>query len=277
MRSWLCLFLLLPVLGMGQSRIQGWVFDLDKKEPIPFVNIGIQGENLGTVSLKDGTYLLEGLIEDKELTFSMVGYESRTISITEVPDTVYLRSSNVVLEEVVVRNRKPKKAFLGNKTSSKIIYGGYEEDFLGAEAGVVMKIKGSPTWVNTFHFFISENDYDSLRFRVNVYEMDGEKVGKRILNQNVIIEGAELGWNNVNLEPYNVVARKDFLITLEWLTDFPCTRKFEKDDEGNNVEACNLMFSATLWKRHIYYRAASQGDFLKFTGGSLGFVAGVEY
>ena len=255
----------------------GYVFDAESKKPLAFVNIGIPGKNLGTVSLRDGSFGLNTNLHSEEiLRFSMVGYQPIDFRINQLPDTVYLVRSTTQLQEVLVRTKKLKKGFLGNRTSSKIIYGGYKKDFPGAEAGVLMKVKRTPTWVNNFHFFISYNDYDSIRFRVNIYEMDGEEVVKKILHKNLLINEVKIGWNSVNLEPYNVVARNDFLVTLEWLTDFPC-RKTEKNELGEKVPACRLMFSATLFKGEIYYRDVSQGELLKFTGGSFGFLVGVEY
>jgi CarboxypepD_reg-like domain len=255
----------------------GLILDQNTRQPLAFVNIGIPGKNIGTVSLINGYYSIDfqGYINDT-IRFSMVGYEAREISIKHLPDTIFLKPDNTLLEEVLVRSKKLRKGFLGNKTSSKLIYGGYRQDYLGAELGTLMKIRRAPTFINSFHFFISFNDYDSLRFRVNIYEMDGKKVGKRILHRNVIIEEAVDGWNHVNLEPYNVVARRNFLVSLEWLTDFPC-QNIEIDSDGKEVQSCQLMFSAGFFNADLYYRTVSQGEFKKFGTAGVGFNVGVEY
>ncbi len=260
----------------SQITVRGTVYDSTSEQPLPFVNIGVRGQNLGTVSLQDGKFVLAGLNKGQKLLFSMVGYKSSEIDIESLQEKIFLAASNTRLQEVVVKSSKLKKGFLGNRTSSKLINGGFSVDFLGAEAGVPIRAKKAETFINTFHFFIARNDYDSLRFRINIYELRGNEVGKRILNHNVIIKNASEGWNNVNLEPYDVVAEGDFMISLEWLTDFPCN-KSRKDEHGEIVDDCYLRFSATLFKKHIFYRAVSQGDFRLFTGGSLGFLVGVEH
>ncbi len=267
---------LLSVEASSQITVKGTVYDSASRQPLPFVNIGVRGQNLGTVSLQDGKFELTGLSKGQKLLFSMVGYKSTEIDIQSLQEEIFLAASNTRLQEVVVKSSKLKKGFLGNRTSSKLINGGFSVDFLGAEAGVPIRAKKTETFINTFHFFIARNDYDSLRFRVNIYELRNNEVGKRILNHNVIIENASEGWNNVNLEPYDVKAEGDFMVSLEWLTDFPCN-KSRKDENGEIVDDCYLRFSATLFKKHIFYRAVSQGEFRLFTGGSLGFLVGVEH
>ncbi len=259
------------------AQIKGQVVDSLTGEKLAFVNIGIIGKNVGTVSLRDGSYVIDKQINKEEnITFSMLGYADATYPVGLLPEVVKMKPENRVLQEVIIRDHELKSGRLGNRTDSKRIYGGYKVDFLGAEIGVIMKIKRSPTYINKFHFHIISSDYDSLRFRVNIYEMDSkQKVGKKILLENIVLEDVQEGWTQVDLEKYNVAARKDFLVSLEWLTDFPCSKT--KKVDGKEVEDCQLQFSAGFFNADIYYKKASQGEFYRYGLAGFGYYVDVEY
>ena len=78
----LCSFLVCfwLILSLPAQTIQSRVLDLNTREPIPFVNIGILGKNHGTVSDDAGKFSLEvpkaGWSSSDTLRFSAIGYQS---------------------------------------------------------------------------------------------------------------------------------------------------------------------------------------------------------
>ena len=61
------------------AQIKGVVKDSISGEPIPYVNIWVENETIGTTSELDGSFSLD-LKEEKILVFSALGFETKKIS-----------------------------------------------------------------------------------------------------------------------------------------------------------------------------------------------------
>ena len=84
-----------------QITVTGMVTDAQTGDPLPGVNIVIQGTTQGTTTDVDGSYSI-GAPPDATLVFSFVGYQSSTINVqnrTEI--NVTLEQAVTELEEVV--------------------------------------------------------------------------------------------------------------------------------------------------------------------------------
>ena len=86
-----------------EKEITGTVTDAETEEPLPGVNIVVQGTTTGTTSSIDGTYALTVPGPDAVLVFSFVGYEpaEETVGERDVIDVV-LGEDAVLLEDIVV-------------------------------------------------------------------------------------------------------------------------------------------------------------------------------
>jgi len=116
------LLLVFFVLGINNinallfgQQISGTVFEIENKTPVEFVNISIVGKSAGTVSDKNGNYILQINPEyhNDTLSFSCVGYLSYNVKVS---DFMKLNSGNVGLEkrtynlkEVVVHSEKKEQ------------------------------------------------------------------------------------------------------------------------------------------------------------------------
>ena len=63
----------LVVSQFALSQIKGVVKDSLSGEPIPYVNIWVENETIGTISEKDGSFVL-ATSSDKNIVFSILGY-----------------------------------------------------------------------------------------------------------------------------------------------------------------------------------------------------------
>ncbi len=109
------LFLNLSKLSNAQveeikSCISGKVIDLETQQPLPFVNIWLEGTTIGTTSDENGDYTIDDVVIGRyTLIASMVGYEQAAFTdITVVPKrtasiNISLKQSYTQLEEIVVR------------------------------------------------------------------------------------------------------------------------------------------------------------------------------
>jgi TonB-linked SusC/RagA family outer membrane protein len=97
--------LLVVIYGTAgaQHIVQGTVTSKDDGQPIPGVNVLIQGTTSGTATDFDGKYSLQLGDNQNTLVFSFVGYTTQTITVgTQSVIDVQLASDTETLEEVVV-------------------------------------------------------------------------------------------------------------------------------------------------------------------------------
>ena len=89
------------------SQIRGVVKDSISGEPIPFVNIWVENETVGTTSEADGTFFLEAS-KQKNIVISVLGYERKTLKGSEI-SVVQLKPMTYDLREIVILNKKQSK------------------------------------------------------------------------------------------------------------------------------------------------------------------------
>jgi hypothetical protein len=260
----------------AQTLVKGKVVDQQTKEPLPFVNVGVLNKNIGTVSDENGLFQLvipEKTKTSDTLKCSYIGFESYLISVGNLLErnnnhsiqVFELSSKTFELKQVVVKPEgKLKTKILGNKTTTTLTSAGFSSNELGSELGIYIKIKKSPTYLRDFNFSIANNKYDTLVFRVNIYQFRKGKPQESLLTENIIVTTTiKTGVVSVDLKPYQLVANDDILISLEWIKDLG-------DTSG-------LYFSAGLFNGGTYIRKASQGDWKKVDTIGLGLNVTVEH
>lgn len=150
----LFLFLLLPFGALAQSTLSGVVLDQKLNEPLPGVNVTVQGANNGTTTDFDGKFQLAGLKNGDKIVFSFIGYENQTVSFSgQKTVSISLVESANQLQEVVVQvgyGTVKKKDVTGSVTtiSTKDFNKGSNvtaENLLnGRVAGLTVNTSGAP-------------------------------------------------------------------------------------------------------------------------------------
>ncbi len=88
------------------TRIRGEVFDLETNEPLPFVNVSLQGTNIGTTTGFNGEFFIETRNTATTLVVSYMGYlpYSQKIKPGAYQSLViYLNPESIELNEIVVK------------------------------------------------------------------------------------------------------------------------------------------------------------------------------
>lgn len=249
----------MPILIKAQT-YTATVINAQTKQALPFVNIGIIEKNIGTVSDNNGKFTLtiNDDINTDSLRFSMIGYEPETINVTEFKKNAETNNAFFALSEkiitlntVSVAATALKSKTLGNKGLKGVGVGFLSND-LGSEVGVVIPIKKIPTIIKALSFTILSNKYDTLFFRINVYQIKNGLPANNLLPQNVFtkIINEKEGTFEIDLSPYNLEVDGDILISLEWLSNF----------FNNSKEANKLSFSGTMLGAKCMYRKTSMGS-----------------
>ncbi|WP_291128312.1 SusC/RagA family TonB-linked outer membrane protein [Flavobacterium sp. UBA7682] len=100
----LFLFLLLPFGALAQSSLSGVVLDSKSNQPLPGVNVIVQGANSSTTTDFDGKFQLGGLKNGDKVVFSFIGYDSKTVTFSgQNTVNISLEESANQLQEVVVQ------------------------------------------------------------------------------------------------------------------------------------------------------------------------------
>ena len=100
--NYIIVLLLISVSTWAQ--ISGVVKDSITKQPIPYVNISVENENKGTTSEENGTFSIHVSEKSKNLIFSALGFERKTVQISEVSE-VNLKPMAYELDEIVISKR----------------------------------------------------------------------------------------------------------------------------------------------------------------------------
>lgn len=103
LRALLSLAALLPCCLAAQVAVTGRTVDARTFEPLPFVNITVDGTRTGTVSDIDGRFTIAAAALPVTLRFTYVGYDATTLSVTDAaPVTVRLSERSELLREAVI-------------------------------------------------------------------------------------------------------------------------------------------------------------------------------
>ncbi|WP_264566442.1 SusC/RagA family TonB-linked outer membrane protein [Flavobacterium sp. N3904] len=103
-RKLLFLVLLLPFCAMAQNKVEGTVVDNVSGQPIPGVNVKIEGSSTGASTGFDGKFQLSNVKPTDVLSISYMGYATRTIAVgSQTSLTIKLQEDSNQLKEVVVQ------------------------------------------------------------------------------------------------------------------------------------------------------------------------------
>ena len=222
------LFLVFPMLMWAQYTYKGKVVDVKTNRPIDYVNIGIIGKSLGTVSSDDGSFELQftqtDLSSTDSILFSRIGYESLKLATADFVeqikknDTLRLRESTTELNEVVVVDKLLRRNNMGYHSLSKETYAYWKNLSGGGEHASRITLKGKPQKLQTLSFNIAKNLADSIRIRVNVYDIKNGLPGRNLVKRNIYHTiKSKSGIELIHLSPFQILVEDDFVVSLEFL------------------------------------------------------------
>ncbi len=93
---------MIPTLLVAQTSVSGTVTEKSTGDPLPSINVKVQGTTLGTTTDFDGNYSLKNIPNGSVLEFSSIGYLSQSIKVTNTTMDVILDANSESLDEVIV-------------------------------------------------------------------------------------------------------------------------------------------------------------------------------
>ena len=101
------------------AQIKGVIKDSLTGKPVPYVNIWVENENIGSTSEENGTFFINTSAKGKRLIFSTLGYEKKYIKASETLE-VNLKLTAYSLNEVVISKSIGTKSIEIGKTNNEI-------------------------------------------------------------------------------------------------------------------------------------------------------------
>lgn len=264
MKQYITIFLLLiSISSFAQNQLHAVVLDAETLEPLPYVNVGIVGRALGTVT--DGSGNVKLTIPDKydndSLRVSMIGYEAVTWLVADIknrkqPLEIRLPPAGYEIKAVEVNSTKLKRKVLGSTSTSLTMAVGFGTSALGNEVCVKINVKKKPVLLSKFNFHIASSTCDTIIFRINIYDLKDGLPNQNLLHENVIVNTTQTsGPLSVDISPYRLWLEEDFAIGVEYIV--PCKDK--------------AVFFSGAFLGSIYSRTTSQANWETIKGFDLGF------
>ena len=258
--------------GLAQP-IAGRVTDARTEQALPFVNIGVVGKALGTVSNEQGQYGLafQESLADDTVRVSYLGYRPRLLTLRQLrtQPNLALSPAAVALAEVRVKGKSQFRRVhtLGNTGNSETSTNTLSNNDLGGQIGTVIKLSRRPARLHNATFNIARTSQGVVTFRVNIYRLDvhGRPTDTKLLARNIIVTApAVRGSITVDLNPDQLVLDEDFFLAIEML---------KWDNASPRAE---YTFSAAIGyaNNEIYWRRTSQAPWERASVGAL--LAGMQ-
>ena len=256
------------------------MIDIESGQPIPFGNIGIIGENIGTVSDVAGFFKLElnSKFDKDTLCISCIGYENSKYLISNFKDNIEnddrvkieLSPKTYQLDEVIIQPINTKIYTLGNFCESNSPYGNaFYSKKLGTEVGIIIKLPRNKKKANlkNFRFYVGEFTFDKFPVRLNIYTLKNGQPNENIITEPIFLEITSAGEYLIDLEKYYIITNGDFFISLEY---------FRVPDNTKGELIFCAVHNRKMNKGNGYYRLTSQGNWIPEIGDNVGFSVQLE-
>ena len=249
--------------------LNGKVLDKETNLPLAYVSIGVLNKSQGTVSDTLGHFAFSITNENLSdtLQFSIVGYVSLriavkdflsnadkstklTVNVTQLADVTVTSSSPRNNTEIIGRQGSGKltQISIHNKTSA--------DETIGSEMGMLYKTNKQNAILKDFNFYISANNFNYIKFRVNIYSLKNGMPDSLMCNKQIFAtaDNFKTGWAKIELEKYNIKVANEFVVTVQWI---------ESRMEHKEKPITIVPFAATPFSKSCFVRIASQDKWIR--------------
>lgn len=217
---------LIPCIAFSQE-LKGKVISSETGDAVAWANVLLKGRNNGTVTDASGNFKLQISETDlnDSLEFYMIGYETRSLPVSQLDEgkinNVYLKPVVYNLHEVTVPYTRPKETIIGTEVISNDLRSGFGYNELGSELGVRIRLR-KPVRLEDINLDIGVCTYDSVTYRLNIYQADNQSDYRNILTTPVYLT---FSGNNIeeaitlNLRKHSIVVSGNIIVALELYRD----------------------------------------------------------
>lgn len=234
------------------AQINGIVKDSLTGKPIPYVNIWVENENIGTTSSEDGTFNINATA-DKVLVFSAVGFKSLKTKV-EAGQNVVLQIAVQQLKEVLIRKRTEKEKIEINEFNNKEITSYH---FANNKPTIIAKFIQNTSVIEKHPFlkkitFLSNCQTPTAKIKIRFYDVASDgKPGEDYISDNVIVS-VKKGKKSVTLDlsDKNIsIPKEGLFLAFEWMIIDENKYTFNYTLDSENKKHIGALFDP---KKKIY-------------------------
>lgn len=228
------LFFLLAAYSFQAQVISGTVISKNENQPVPYVKLGIEKENVGTVSDEKGNFSIDlsGLDSSRKLRIEVPGYEpyAQTVQNFRKQDRqqIFLKEKVKEIKEVSIKLKKFVDKNWGVNTKTKsVLYSVNpkfkKEDFLGETALEFNASKRSK--IKNINLNIASYTSDKpVLMRYSIYSEKNGFPGENILDEEITVELTQDmikdGTYTLDVNEHNIWVQGKFFVGIQFLKEF---------------------------------------------------------
>jgi hypothetical protein len=247
--------------------VKGKIIDQENNQPLAYVSVGILNKSQGTLTDTLGNFNFhisqENLADTMQI--SLIGHFSKRMSVKNFieskDNTISLAMKITELKELVISNNKSYIETIGRQGSGKLIQVSIHnkksvEETIGSEMGMRYKTKRTNGFLKDFNFYLSANNFNYIKYRINIYSVKDNMPDTLICNKQIFmtVDNFKTGWTKVDLSTYNLNVNQDFIVTVQWIES-------RMDKKENPITMIPVAMS--LFSKDCYARIASQDKWKK--------------
>jgi hypothetical protein len=173
-----------------------------------------------------------------------------TVNVSQLAEVIVISSSPRNNSEILGRQGSGRltQISIHNKTSA--------DETIGSEMGMLYKTNKQNAILKDFNFYISANNFNYIKFRVNIYSLKNGLPDSLIYNKQIFVtvDNFKTGWTKIDLGKYNIRAASEFVVTVQWIES-------RMDKKENPITI--VPFVVTPFSKNCFARIASQDKWLK--------------
>ncbi|MDP9961127.1 alpha/beta fold hydrolase [Chryseobacterium lathyri] len=234
MKKFNAFFFLLAACSFNAQVISGTVMSNNENQPVPYVKIGIEKENIGTVSDGAGSFSIDlsGLDASRKLRIEVPGYEPYAETVQnfrkQSRQQIFLKEKVKDIKEVNIKIKKLVDKNWGVNTKTKsVLYSVNpkfrKEDFLGETA--LEFNAGKRSKIKNINLNIASYTSDKpVLMRYSIYTEKNGFPDKNILEEEITVELTEDmikdGTYALDVNEHNIWVQGKFFIGIQFLKEF---------------------------------------------------------
>ncbi|MBC8643440.1 carboxypeptidase-like regulatory domain-containing protein [Flavobacterium lindanitolerans] len=261
MRLTTILFLFFTVNVAAQTK--GVVKDSLTGNPIAYVSIWVENENIGTTSEENGEYQIGTNDKNKNLIFSALGYQKKTVKVSE-SQIVLLSPSTFELDEVTINNKKEKKQLEIGKTKNTIAEAFDNGPRMDAKFFPYYQEYKKTRWIQKA-IILTDSRIDDATIKLHLYDVDENGFpGNELLSKDYIITIKKgVTKNEIDLSDFNLEMPKTgiFVVFEKLLIK---KNRVEKTIKNFNTNTTKIQ---TTYAPLVLYNAVERDFLYSFSGG----------
>ncbi|TXD59534.1 carboxypeptidase-like regulatory domain-containing protein [Polaribacter sp. IC066] len=232
------------------SQLKAVIIDSKTKDKIPYVNIWVENESIGTTSSEKGEFELE-IKSPKFILFSAIGFETKKIYSDSIKNILELKPLTTALDEVIIRYKK---------LTQELIIGKFKKSKINHYYGCGLK-----PWITARFFNYSDNfektpylkkirlltksDVKNSKFNIRLYSVSKNGEPEKYMYDKNIIGVAKKGkkTTEIDLSKLNIEFPKEgFFIAVEWLIIENNRYEYKYNMEGSIKKLKGLSYEPAI-------------------------------